>query len=217
MQWIYSVFTAALVTGACYGMLYRSDSVYQLELRKKGNWITDKAVFGIVGLTFIGTLAVGKLRLLLLGMPSALLLAVLLWGMAVLAVIDGKRKLIPNRFLLGLLMVWATVTGCLLIIHTESGLRLLFSSLAGALIGGAVFLLCYILSRGQMGAGDVKLACIMGLYLTGDRILGAVFYGTLLCGIYSLVQLFRKKLTLKNGVPMTPFLYMGTLLILLMQ
>ena len=65
MQWIYSVFTAALVTGACYGMLYRSDSVYQLELRKKGNWITDKAVFGIVGLTFIGTLAVGKLRLLL--------------------------------------------------------------------------------------------------------------------------------------------------------
>ena len=172
MQWIYSVFTAALVTGACYGMLYRSDSVYQLELRKKGNWITDKAVFGIVGLTFIGTLAVGKLRLLLLGMPSALLLAVLLWGMAVLAVIDGKKKLIPNRFLLGLLMVWATVTGCLLIIHTESGLRLLFSSLAGALLGGAVFLLCYILSRGQMGAGDVKLACIMGLYLTGDRILG---------------------------------------------
>jgi len=55
------------------------------------------------------------------------------------------------------------------------------------------------------------------LYLTGERIMGALFYGTVLCCIYSIVQLIRKKLTLKNGVPMTPFLFLGTFITLLIQ
>ena len=67
------------------------------------------------------------------------------------------------------------------------------------------------------GGGDVKLAFVMGLYLTGERIMGALFYGTVLCCIYSIVQLIRKKLTLKNGVPMTPFLFLGTFITLLIQ
>ena len=65
-----------------------------------------------------------------------------------------------------------------------------------------------------MGAGDVKLVFVMDLYLTGQRILGAVFYGSLLCCAWSLLQLARKKLGLKDGVPLVPFLYLGTLITL---
>ena len=56
---------------------------------------------------------------------------------------------------------------------------------------------------------------VMGLYLTGQRIIGAIFYGALLCCVYSLIQMGRKKLGLKDGVPIVPFLYLGTLITLL--
>lgn len=56
---------------------------------------------------------------------------------------------------------------------------------------------------------------VMGLYLTGQRIMGAIFYGILLCCIYSIVQLCRKKMGFKDGVPLTPFLYAGTFITLL--
>ena len=68
-----------------------------------------------------------------------------------------------------------------------------------------------------MGAGDVKLVFVLGLYMTGERIMGAIFYGVLLCCIYSIIMLCRKKIGLKDGVPMAPFLYMGMCINLLIM
>ena len=111
-----------------------------------------------------------------------------------------------------MLLLWSGIIGISIIANTENGLGILFGSLLGALTGGLIFLLCYVLSRGQMGAGDVKLAFVMGLYLTGDKIIGAIFYGVILCMIYSVIQLIRKRIGLKDGVPLAPFLYIGTLI-----
>jgi len=141
-----------------------------------------------------------------------LLQYILLCAMSVFALADAEHHFISNQLLLVLLMIWAGIMGIMIILQTQYGLVLLFGSLVGTIVGGLIFLLCYFLSRGQLGAGDVKLVFVMGLYLTGDRIMGAIFYGVLLCCAYSIVQLMRKKIGVKEGVPLAPFLYAGQLI-----
>lgn len=136
---------------------------------------------------------------------------ILICAMSVFALVDAEHHFISNRLLLLLLLIWIGITGITIILATQYGLALLFQSLIGAIIGGLIFLLCYFLSRGQLGAGDVKLVFVMGLYLTGERIMGAVFYGVITCCIYSIIQLIRKKIGVKDGVPLAPFLYLGQL------
>ena len=217
MLWFSAVFTAGIVTVVFYGLQYIVEQKMGVELRHSGKWITDLTVILTLIITFAGTLAVGVVRLPQLGMARYLLTAVLLCGLAVLTVTDYKKQTVPNKMILVLLLLWTAIVGIALIVDVAAGFELLCRALGGGLISGLIFLLCYLFSRGQMGAGDVKLAFVMGLYLTGERIIGAIFYGTVLCCVYSIMQLLRKKLTLKNGVPMTPFLYLGTLITLLIQ
>ena len=133
-------------------------------------------------------------------------------AMSIFAVTDRKVRLIPNRVVLFFLGIWSVLGVGALISDFERGLAFVGQSIIGGAAGGLIFLLCYLLSRGQLGAGDVKLAFVMGIYLTGQRMVGAIAYGVLVCCIYSFIQIARKKLTMKDGVPLAPFLYLGTLI-----
>lgn len=212
-----SITGAIFVAAACYGTIYAVDQKRDLALRKRGKLITSYFVAAvetasICMLVWLGIKGIGRLAL-----PVLLLQYVLLWGMSVLAVTDYKKQIIPNQILLMLLFIWIGIIGIYMIAAMEYGLALFFQSLLGGIVGGLIFVLCYLFSKGQLGAGDVKLAFIMGLYLTGQRIVGAVFYGVMLCLLYSIVQLLRRKVGLKDGVPLAPFLYAGVLLTLLIM
>lgn len=148
-------------------------------------------------------------------LPELILLVILLWGLAVLSVTDFKKKIIPNPFLKLMIAVWIVFVGVYCFIDIEMGLFLLIQSGLGFLISGLLFFMCYLLSKRQLGAGDVKLAMVMGLYLGGEKALNAFLFGTVLCCLYSLVQVVRKKLSWKDGVPMTPFLTLGTWVVLI--
>lgn len=148
-------------------------------------------------------------------MLMLLLTFFLITGMSILNVTDIEKHIIPNLILKLMIFVWSGLVACFFVFYPEQGFSFLFKSLAGGMAAGVVFFLCYLLSRKQLGAGDVKLVFVMGLYLTGQRIMGAIFYGILLCCIYSIVQLCRKKMGFKDGVPLTPFLYAGTFITLL--
>ena len=206
-----AILEAVLVTAGYGAAVYRYNDRYELGFRR-GRLGFSSGIFVMVGaLTLSATGILGWIRLPKLSVSLHVLTLFLLWGMAVLTVTDGIRRRIPNRFLLALLFVWAAVISLSVILDPASGTALLAQSLTGGLAGGLIFLLCYMLSGKQLGAGDVKLVFVMGLYLTGQRIMGAVFYGSLLCCAWSVVQLARKKLGLKDGVPLVPFLYLGTL------
>lgn len=97
-----------------------------------------------------------------------------------------------------------------IILYGRDGLGLLFISLVGALLGGIIFFLCYIISRKRLGAGDVKLVFILGLFLTGQKIIEVIFFSTLLCLTFCVLQLYGKKIGRKKEFPMTPFFYLGT-------
>ncbi len=146
------------------------------------------------------------------GIVGTVLDMLLSGGMCLLALIDYRLKTVPNRILLVLLGLWAAFVSAAVIYDPETGLARLFVSLAGAIIAGTVFLLCYLISGRQLGGGDVKLSFIMGLYLSGSRIMGAITYGVLLCCAFSVIQLLRKKVSAKDGIPLVPFLYLGTMI-----
>lgn len=199
-----SVFNAFLVLVINYGVLVCTEKQRNIRFQRKKimylEIMTAVAVIVIGGLSPITMVTEAMLRYCFLGTLSAI------------AVTDWEKHFISNKLLLAMLLLWSGIIGISIIANTENGLGILFSSLLGALTGGLIFLLCYVLSRGQMGAGDVKLAFVMGLYLTGDKIIGAIFYGVILCMIYSVIQLIRKRIGLKDGVPLAPFLYIGTLI-----
>lgn len=214
---IISAFLGAVVVAACS---YMTICVYHknrpLEVRQKGAMIYSPFLVGAVGVAFLAVFALGMTKRTAWGISDMLLHYSLIWGMSVLSVTDQGQQRIPNRLLMAMLMIWALIAGSCIILQTEMGMAFLFRSLGGGLAGGLIFLLCYIVSRRQLGAGDVKLAFVMGLYLTGQRIIGAIFYGIVLCCIYSVVQLARKKIGLKDGVALAPFLYLGVLITLFM-
>ena len=185
--------------------------VSSLMCKKRSIQMSKRNQVVIYVLTFCVTAALGFLYLPRGITAETMLQYILICAMSVFALVDAEHHFISNRLLLLLLMIWLSITGITIILTTQYGLALLFQSLIGAIVGGLIFLLCYFLSKGQLGAGDVKLVFVMGLYLTGERIMGAVFYGVIACCIYSIIQLIRKKIGVKDGVPLAPFLYLGQL------
>ena len=140
-----------------------------------------------------------------------------LWFLYVLSVTDLRQKIVPNRLLLWMGGIFLGLTGISLLGGAEAALKRLILAGIGSAMMGLVFLIAYFLSRRQLGGGDVKLVTLMGLYLTATRIVGAVFYGLLLCAVFSIVQMARKKLDRKDGVPLVPFLFIGTFLCCLLR
>jgi prepilin signal peptidase PulO-like enzyme (type II secretory pathway) len=92
------------------------------------------------------------------------------------------------------------------------------SSLGSALLGGAVgfgfFLLALILSRGKLGAGDVKLAAVIGLAAGYPAVVPALFLGVVLGGLASLILLVSRRAGPKSYIAYAPYLCVGALVIL---
>lgn len=184
---------------------------WQLELKKTGIFFASRVTNIVLITDVVAVYVIALFRLSRVNIIWHIIALILFYGMSVAAVTDVKKHYVSNKFLLALMLIWVMVTGVGIILNAESGLELLGRGIIGGIVAGLIFLLCYLLSRKQLGAGDVKLAFIMGLYMTGRRIMGGITYGTLLCCIYSIVQLCRKKLSMKDGVPLIPFLYVGVL------
>ena len=141
----------------------------------------------------------------------------LLVGMTVLCLTDCRFYWVPGTVLLIMLVFWGVTAASVTVFSSvEEGLALASRSLGGAAFSGITFLILYLVTRGQLGGGDVKLSFILGLYLTVSRILPAILFGSVLSCIYALVQIARKKMGWKDGIPMVPFLWIGTVITVLL-
>lgn len=209
MKYVLGAISALVVVLAFYFSCLWLDKKLELGIQRKKSLITEKSVWLIAVLDIVTVIYIAAFQRQ--GFKSCFYIAtiVMIIGMSVLSVTDIKKCIIPNKVLAVWFMIWILIVGIQMIFNIETGVAILFISLAGAVIGGIIFLLCYILSKGQMGAGDVKLVFVLGLYMTGQRIMGAVLYGALLCCAYSIIQMLRKKISIRDAVPMAPFIYMG--------
>lgn len=137
---------------------------------------------------------------------------VMMTALAAAAKADLLERIVPNRLLVLLLLFLPIFIGCFAIRDIESAVEILPDVFWGFAFSAFSFGLGYLLSRGSMGAGDVKLAIVIGLYFTGKYVVGVIFYGCIVAAVYSGVQLLRRKITRKTQIPFVPFLYLGAVI-----
>lgn len=125
---------------------------------------------------------------------------------------DAKVFIIPNRILLvGLVFRGLTLAVECLISPSE----LRYILLSCLIASGGLFLaaiLCRLISPKAVGAGDIKLMVVMGLYLTTDRVWSAILLSMIATFFFSLFLVIVKKANRKTEIPFAPLLLIGTLL-----
>ncbi len=85
------------------------------------------------------------------------------------------------------------------------------SALTGGAVGLGLFMLVYLLSRGHLGMGDVKLAGLIGLMLGYPAVINALVVGILLGAGAALVLLATRRSTRKSTMAYAPYLSLGAL------
>jgi len=131
-----------------------------------------------------------------------------------IAEIDKKEKRIPNKTLVYMVIVRTILLAIELVMYPVLWMEFLIHALGGLLAGTGILFLCYFLSKHSLGMGDVKFGGVIG-YFTGSGIVYIIIVlSCILAAAYGLIQIARKKLTLKDEIPFGPFMQMGTVLAL---
>ena len=134
--------------------------------------------------------------------PTQLLLHLaLLCGGYAASLTDLLERRVPNR-----------LTAALALYDTAQAALIALNGLVGLVIAAVVMLAVYFVSRKGLGGGDVKLMCAAGLYLGYDGALTALLYGSVLAAVTALALIVAKKISVKDAIPLVPFLYAGMLL-----
>lgn len=130
-------------------------------------------------------------------------------GVMLISWIDFRIKKIPNVILLLLLAVRCIG---LLVDAVQSPDQMIASFLSagsGFLLGGFVILFCMLISRGGIGAGDVKLFAVLGLYTDAIGIMNILFYTVFFSCAAAIVLLIGRKAKMKSSIAMAPFAFLG--------
>ena len=89
---------------------------------------------------------------------------------------------------------------------------ILLDMAAGMLLGGGVFMLATLMTRGGVGMGDVKLFAVLGLAGLFQTFLLIMY--TLLCATaFGLVMIMCGKASVKTRIAVAPFVLLSTVLI----
>lgn len=122
-------------------------------------------------------------------------------------VIDVAHRWIPN------LLLWP-LTVFALGVSVLTGDPPLLRALLGGVVGFGWFFLMAIAYRGAMGAGDVKLAGLIGLATGFPNVLAALTVGIVIGGAAAAVLLISGRKSRKSYIPYAPFLVTGALIVL---
>lgn len=115
----------------------------------------------------------------------------------ILTVSDIKYMLIPNSLLLFFVTIF-------IVYRTIYPLDQWYASLLGAAVGFFLVMLIILVSRGGMGAGDMKLLGVLGILLGVKLTLLTFFLATLIGTIVSLLLLAFKVIKRKEPFPFGP-------------
>jgi leader peptidase (prepilin peptidase) / N-methyltransferase len=150
----------------------------------------------VTGLLFVLALAERGLTLDLI--PALLLVS----GLVAITGIDLDHQLIPD-----VISIPGIVVG--LAVSALTGRPGWLDSLIGVVIGGGIFLLIIVASRGGMGGGDMKLGAMLGAFLGWKLALVAILIAILAGGVFAIAVLLLRRKGRKDPVPFGPFLALG--------
>lgn len=122
---------------------------------------------------------------------------------------DVRNRKISNRLLLLLLCAG----GASLVLEScidREWIRVQEAA-AGMILGGGLCFLCYLLSRGGIGAGDVKLFAVTGFYMGRTDVLWMAWVSVLLAAGSCILLLFLKKADRHMRLPYAPFVFLAVI------
>lgn len=156
--------------------------------------------------------------LLWAGMDAAYILRVSILSsfLPLVAVIDHREMIIPNRILLWMLTYWGLAMALQIWQMGYPNPNVLLDFILGGLIGASP-LLVRLVSKGGIGMGDIKLFAIVGLYVGKQDILRAMFLSLVIALFVLLGRKLRKKLEKKQEISFGPFVAAGTMLMVVMN
>lgn len=135
----------------------------------------------------------------------------MLFILAAIAWIDWKVKKIPNMLVLFLICIRFLFFIYETVKEPDYTRFNIIQMVFGAILCLMLLLICRLLSRNSIGMGDIKLFSALGLYF-GYDIMHVMFFSFLCTAIYSIYMLLFKKMKKKDSVPMGPFIFLGTVL-----
>ncbi len=140
-------------------------------------------------------------------------------AMIVITFIDLEFQIIPDVITLPGIAVGVISSSLLLpdplFNINQSGILAGFlNSLSGLLLGGGLFFLIALLSRGGMGGGDIKMMAMVGAFIGWKGVLLVTFIGSLTGSIVGIFLMLLKGKDRKTKVPFGPFLALGSVITL---
>lgn len=139
---------------------------------------------------------------------------VLISSLILLAYIDFKKKIIPNKILLAMLILRLILIGIEVLLYRNMIYSILLSSFLGLLVGGGAFLLVAFILKNSVGMGDIKLVAIIGFYVGIENLFSCVICSLLISLICGVALILAKKINSKDMIPFAPFLMLGTFITL---
>lgn len=207
----YIVFILVSIVLAGFSMFFRQNYVEDKKVSLpdsiKKHWGITAAV-GIMYLVYaiLALVFFEKKEISFLQMTQC----VLLWdAMFLIATIDFQVKKIPNKLLLVLLAVRVVFLVLTFFERPEDFLPILVSSLIGMAVGAFIILIVLLLSKGQVGAGDLKLFAVIGFFFGLAGLIEIMMYSLFLSAIVAISLLLFRKAKMKSTIPMAPFVFLG--------
>lgn len=138
-------------------------------------------------------------------------LMILISMMWPIAYIDFKEKRIPNKILIIMLIARAVILIPELALLGNISQRLISMVIATVAVIIACVLCCLIV-KGAIGMGDIKLFCVMAIYLGLEGIWSAIFCSLIVSFVIAVFSLSTKRVNRKDNIPFAPAILIGTYL-----
>ena len=142
--------------------------------------------------------------------PAAAVVSLLLAALLVCTATDLLRYRVPNA------ITYPGIALALVASLLMPGADVM-SALLAAILGGSVFLLMSILTRGGLGLGDVKLATLIGAALGLPAAYQALAFGIVVGGIVILALFLVGLVGRRQAVPYAPFLALSAVAVVLVH
>jgi len=122
---------------------------------------------------------------------------------------DIYSRTIPIKFIIFVLTIGMLIFG--VFYKTNS----LLNFIAGGVFAFVVMYLLLLISKKQVGGGDLALMTVTGFFAGINTFFSILFVSIVLTGMYSLILVVTKKGNNETEIPFAPFILLGTVILVL--
>ena len=128
-----------------------------------------------------------------------------------LVFIDIRKKILPNKFIYPAIFATLLIITCFAI--SQGSFAKFTQPVSRAVIISGLAFILYVISRGKIGAGDVKLFFLTGLVLgvfSPEHLIMSQLITSVAVLIFTVTLLALKRVTVKTRIAFGPFILLGT-------